>query len=98
MCTNKTEQEMLDLLDTTCKKYTSAPKIIVAKREVLGGVSRKVTFVCIVNRNLEDLINELVFQGLQEDFTFMGSELNLQDNMDVDYLYITAEISARKGS
>lgn len=98
MCTNKTEQEMLDLLELTCKKYTSAPKIIVGKREIIGGISRRVTFVCVVNRNLEGLVNELIFQGLDEDFVFAGSELNLQENMDVDYLYITADISARKES
>lgn len=100
MCENKTEQDVINLLEITCKKYTPAPKIIVVKREVIGGVARKVTFACVVNRNLDGLIDELIFQSIDEDFDFefVASEINLQENMDVDYIYITAEITARKGS
>jgi len=95
-CALLSEDELITIVSTICKEHVTAPNVLVAKREILGGIARKVTIVCVVPVGLEELVNKLVFNGLDNDYQFTGSEINLQDGMNTDYIYITAEVSATK--
>jgi len=95
-CDYYTEKQYQDKLLEICKRHIASPNVLVAKRKMLGGVAYEVTFVCVIDRNNEVLISDLIYEGLTYEFIVVGSEINLQDEVAVDYIYVTAEVTALK--
>jgi hypothetical protein len=93
-----TESEVIDKLITSAKLLgEKAPRAIVVARTVTKPqmtVQRLVRIALVVTSNNETLIDGLVKTCIDnnQDFYFVGSEVNLQDTMEVDYLFFEATI------
>jgi hypothetical protein len=93
-----TEQEVIDKLLTTAKANgQNAPRVVIANRVVENpnrNIKRKVRFALVVSAGDVTLLDKLVALCIDNDmnFYFVGSDINLQDSLDVEYLYFEAEI------
>lgn len=95
-----TEAEVMAYLLAICKEYVRAPMIMVFKRETASynkpTVSRNVTFAIAVPRGEVELVDKLTWDGLDNNYIFAGSEINLQEQNEVEYLYVIASITAKR--
>jgi hypothetical protein len=97
-----TEQIVIDKLIARAKfAGEKAPRAIVANRQVPNGqktMTRTVRIALVVTSNNELLLNHLISECLDNDnnFYFVGSDVNLQSDMEVDYLFFEAKVMAKK--
>jgi predicted nucleotidyltransferase len=94
-----TEQIVIDKLIARAKvEGERAPRAIVINRtQVNRALQRTVRIALVVSTNNEALINALISESLDNDldFSFVGSEVNLQGDMEVDYLFFEAKVFAK---
>jgi hypothetical protein len=97
-CNTLTESSFRTLLQDEAKKFVTAPLVIITGRRAYpNGITRSVTATVIVAINNDELLDALIKLSLNYDFNFTGSETNLQGEMEVDYLFFTADIIANLG-
>jgi len=100
MACNKTEQEIIDMLVSVAKEGgVLAPRAIVVDRlQKSNSLTRTVKIALVVPTNEVLLIDKLIFECLEFDdnLNFSGSSVNLQTDLEIDYLYFEAKIMAIK--
>ena len=100
MACSKTEQEIIDmLLDTARDGGVSAPRCIVVDRvQPIRSIARTVKFALVVPTNEVLLIDKLIFACMEfdDELAFVGSNVNLQSEVIIDYIYFEAKIMALK--
>jgi len=93
-----TEKYVSDKLIAVAKDFgVNAPRVVIAKRATLKpsqSLNRLVTFALIVPLDVDGLLDALIKQCLDDNMSyyFVGSDVNLQGNLDVEYLYFEADI------
>lgn len=94
-----TESECIDFLVTKAKSHGElAPKCVTINRTIKGDpkrtLSRVVRFALIVSTDNETLLNDLLKDCLDSDFDvyFVGSDVNFQIDLEIDYLFFEALI------
>lgn len=96
-CT-KTEEEILEFLLSVAKEQgeTSPRAIVLTRLQGKRSITRTVKFVLVVTSNNTKVIDALIQASLDfyEDLFFIGSEVNLQSDLSIDYLYFEANILA----
>lgn len=98
---NQTEQSVMALLKTTAKALGEiAPRALIAGRSVQNGqrtIQRTVKVALIVTTNNESLVDGLISMCLNNDsdIYFVGSDVNLQSDLEVDYLFFEAKVMAK---
>jgi len=97
-----TEDDCIAFLVDKAKAHgDSSPRCIVVNRVVKGDprrtLQRTVRFALVVSINNETLLNAIMKDCLDSDFdvAFVGSDVNLQSNMEVDYLFFEALIMVK---
>ena len=96
--TTLTEKQVVDKLIAVAKTNgETAPRAIIIERGVTNperSLQRKVRIALVVTANNTKLMDALIKECLDNDFDFYftGSEVNLQDNMEIDYLFFEAKI------
>lgn len=99
---NLTEKQFIDKLVAVAKaEGETAPRAIVIERVVTNperSLQRKVRVALIVTSNNTSLMDALIKECLDNDldFYFVGSEVNLQNDMEIDYLYFEAKIMLKQ--
>ena len=98
-CNKITEEQVMDFLLKVAKANNEvSPRCIVMTRSQKNknSITRTVRFALIVTSNNTKLIDALIQECLdnQPDVTFIGSEVNLQSDLSIDYLYFEADIYA----
>jgi hypothetical protein len=97
-CNTLTEASFRTLLHDKAQEFVTAPLVIITGRRAHpNGITRAVTATVVVSVNNEELLNALIKLSLNYDFSFTGSETNLQGDLEVDYLFFTADIIANLG-
>ena len=99
-----TEQNVMKFLSDTSKDNGEvSPRVIVASRMVdmtnpQRTITRTVRFALIVSTDNETLVDALIQACLVDDMDvyFVGSDVNLQSDMEVDYLFFEAKIMSKK--
>ena len=97
-----TEDIFIGKLKTVAKANGEvSPRAIIIERTVVNperSLQRKVRVALVVTANNTTLMEALIKECLDNDFDFYftGSEVNLQDNMEIDYLYFEAKIMLKK--
>ena len=95
-----TEQDMIDFLLTVAKNNGElSPRCVVVNRlQNKNSITRIVKFALVVTTNNLTLIDALIYECLDfsEDLIFVGSEVNFQTDLEIDYLYFEANIIAKK--
>ena len=97
MC-SLTEKEVIDFLITSAKKYDEvSPRcVIMTRTQSKNSITRDVRFALIVSSD-----NIVLIDGINKDLLelpvvhFIGSEKNLQSDMEIEYLYFDAQIMAK---
>jgi len=92
-----TEQEVIDLLISSAKDNGEiSPRVVVMTRvQPKRSLTRVVRFALVVTSDNITLVDAMVKAVLPYDeLDFVGSELNLQGDMDIAYLYFEASIIA----
>ncbi len=83
-------------LEAVANKYDKGCKVVIATREPNGNAqaAKKVTFGIIVKPDNEELVNALVRYGIdsENEVEFIGSYVNLQSEIIVDVLQVSATI------
>jgi len=94
------EQDIIDFLVAEAKTLGEvSPRCIVVNRvQTTRSITRTVKFALVVTTNNLTLIDALIFKCLDfdEDLIFIGSEVNFQTDLEIDYLYFEAKILAKK--
>lgn len=93
-----TEREVIDLLINGAKENNEvSPRVIVVQRtQKVSSLTRKSRFALIVNSDNLDLIDPLIRITLDYNYlSFVGSEVNLQGDMSITYLFFEASIIAQ---
>ena len=94
-----TEKDVMDSLIAVCKANGEiSPRALVINRvQQPRTLNRKVKIALVVTSNNESLIDALIKETLTNDleFSFIGSEVNLQGDLEVDYLMFEANIFAK---
>jgi len=89
----------LHLIDKAKAFGFKAPRVLVVERIAIpNGITRSVTFALVVNTDNEALLDALIADALLEhrfDYNFKSSELNLQGDIELDYLFFEANITAK---
>jgi len=97
---NFSEQQAISFLLNSAKTLgEKSPRCIVVSREQKrNSLTRTVRFALVITSNNFDLIDALILNSLEYDnyLYFVGSELNRQGDLEVDYLYFEALILAKK--
>ncbi len=97
---NLTEKDVIDKLIARCKlENENSPRAIVVNRvQEARALCRTVRIALVVSTNNETLIDALIQETIDNDlnFTFVGSDVNLQSDMEVDYLFFEAKIFVKK--
>jgi len=98
MSNKLTEQNVIDFLIDIAKaeKEISPRCVVLTRTQKRNSITRTVRFVLIVTSNNTQLIDALI-QGCLDnhrEITFVGSEVNLQNDLEIDYLYFEADIFA----
>jgi len=95
-----TEQNVIDKLVAKAKdKGEVSPRAIVIKRtQGTNGAKRIVTIALVVAINNEALVDALIEECIENDmdFAFIGSEAQLQGEMEIDYLFFEASIYVKR--
>ncbi len=95
-----TEQDIIDkLVEVSKNNDEDAPRAFVHKRfqAKKNSITRTVNFVLITSTDNTVLIDALVRETMDiEGFSFTGSEVNLQGDLKIQYLYFEASIMAKK--
>ena len=96
-----TEQECVDFLIKESKLLGElSPRCVVVNRmQTRNSLTRTVRFALVVTTNNLTLIDGLNYKCMDfsDEMYFVGSEVNFQQDLDVDYLYFEAKIIAKKG-
>lgn len=96
---NLTETIAMSGLVTAAKALgETAPRaIVVARQQRERSIMRTVKIALVVTTNNETLIDGLIKYCLSIDniVTFVGSDVNLQSDMEIDYLFFEAQIMAK---
>lgn len=80
-----TEAEVRDLLEQEARKYSSSAMCLSTKRTATSYITRIVTFVIITNVNNEVMLDALIeLFSDNENINFVGSEMNLQQSVELD--------------
>ena len=93
-----TEQKVISLLISGAKENNEvSPRVIVVQRtQKYGSLTRKSRFALIVNSDNLDLIDGMIKITLEYPYlSFVGSEVNLQGDMNITYLFFEASIIAQ---
>jgi hypothetical protein len=98
--TTITEQDVISTLIARAKlEGEVAPRaIVIGRTQAERSLTRKVKFALVVSINNETLVDALIAESLTNDlqFTFIGSEANLQGDLEVDYLFFEAKIMLKQ--
>jgi len=96
-----TEQQVINKLIASAKSSGEiSPRVVVVSRtQKERSLQRIVRFALIVTTNNETLLEALIGSTLDDDldFNFIGSEANLQGDLEVDYMYFEAKIMYKNG-
>ena len=96
---NVTEKVCIDLLLKTAKDNgeTSPRCVTMTRQQNRNSLTRIVKFALVVTSNNTALIDALIQAciPLNDNLHFVGSEMNLQGDLDIDYLYFEAKILSR---
>lgn len=98
-CVNSEAEVIETLLDVAKASGVTAPRVVVSNRlQAERSMTRTVRFALIVPSNNETVLNALIAQSVDDDgrFFFIGSDVNLQGDMEIDYLYFEAKIMAKR--
>ncbi len=97
--TELTEQEVSTfLLDKAKASGQVSPRVVIVNRTVEKSsytMRRLVSFALITTTNNETLLNTLIqdcMDTYNNDVYFSGSNVNLQTDLEVDYLYFNAYV------
>ena len=94
-----TEVEVIEFLTETAKDLGEvSPRVVVGAREQKRhSITRTVKFAVIATANNITLIDGLIQKCLEKDdeLYFVGSQVNLQGDLEIDYLYFEAKIFAK---
>lgn len=94
-----TEANVIKILIDKAKDVgETAPKCVIVNRQMaINSLSRKVKFALVVTSNNTALIDALIQECLDRDngLRFVGSEVNLQLDLEMDYLFFEASIYAK---
>lgn len=98
---NLTEDEVETFLLGVAKSNgETAPRcVVVVRTQLPRGLTRLVKFGLIVTSNNSALVDALIqecLSTLDDKLVFVGSEVNLQSDLEIDYLYFEAKIFASK--
>ena len=96
-----TESEVITALITKAKALGEvAPRaIVISRSQEKRSLTRTVRIALVVQSNKEALIDGLIQECLDNDllFYFVGSDVNLQGDLEVDYLFFETKILAKTG-
>ncbi len=90
------------LIDSAKAEGELSPRAITVNRTVGNNpqltLARTVRVALVVTTNNELLVNALIQKCLDinNSIYFVGSDVNLQSDMEVDYLFFEAKIMAKK--
>jgi len=90
------------LIDNSKLHGDKSPRTIIVNRTVKGNpertLQRTIRIALVTNTNNESLVDALIQDCLAIDnaIYFVGSDVNLQSEMQVDYLFFEAKIMAKK--
>lgn len=97
----QTEATVMDFLITKAKANGQpAVRAIVVNRVVdnpTRSLQRIVKIALVVTTNNETLVDALIQEclNIDNDVYFVGSDVNLQSDMEIDYLFFEAKIMAK---
>jgi len=95
-----TEQNVIDLIIARCKLEgeKSARAIVISREQRQNTMTRTVKIALVVTTNNEALVDALIQESVDNDllFTFVGSNVELQGDMEIDYLFFEVKIIAKK--
>ncbi len=95
-----TEEEIVKfLVDSAKADGEKAPRcVVMTRQQSKNSIARTVRFALVVTSNNTALIDALIHKCLEtgEELYFVGSEVNLQSDLEIDYVYFEAKISATK--
>ncbi len=95
-----TEDEIVTFLVDSAKAVGEvSPRCVVLTRTQLkNSITRTVRFALVVTSNNTALIDALIHKCLERDdgLWFVGSEVNLQGDLEIDYVYFEAQVYATK--
>ena len=98
---NLTEQDVMDKLISRAKAFgeVSPRAIIVNRLQGDRSLQRTVRIALVVTTNNEALLEVLIQETISNnlDFSFVGSDVNLQSDLEVDYLFFEAKIMYKNG-
>ena len=98
----QTETSVMDFLIAKAKENGSnAPRALVVNREVKNperSLQRTIRVALVVSTNSETLVDALIQECLinDNDVYFVGSNVNLQSDLEIDYLFFEAKIMSKK--
>jgi len=99
---NLTEIEVTEKLITKSKELGEvSPRVVIVQRTVINpskSIKRLVRFALIVSAGNEKLLDGLIAECVSNDmsFYFVGSDINLQNDLNIEYLYFEAEIMPKQ--
>ena len=100
--TTVTEAEIIDTLISVAKSAgeVSPKAIVVARTANVNSISRTVKIAIVTSINNENVLNKLIDSSIENDriFEFVGSETNLQGDLEIDYLFFDATVYAKIGA
>lgn len=95
-----TESEVMSGLITKAKVLgAQAPRAIVVSRvQPINSLTRTVRIALVISLDNESVVDGLIRHCFDDDSgtRFVGSEANLQGEVEVDYLFFEAKIMAKK--
>lgn len=93
----QTEKEIMTELLTLCQTNgePAVKAIIIQRTQPARSITRSVRIALVVSSNNETLLNILVKASLDAEFDFVGSDVNLQQDLEVDYLYFEAKVTPK---
>ena len=94
------EKDCISFLLQTAKKYGEvSPRVVIVSRlQNKNSITRTVRFALVTTANNFKLIDNLILDSLvySKNLYFVGSELNRQGDLEIDYLFFEANIIAKK--
>ena len=95
-----TEEEIVTfLVDGAKAEGEISPRcVVMTRQQSKNSIARTVRFALIVTSNNTALIDALIHKCLEKDeeLYFVGSEVNLQTDLEIDYVYFEAKVYAKK--
>lgn len=100
MATNFSEGDAIEfLLDVARDNGETSPRcIVMTRQQAKNSITRTVRFALVVTSNNIALVDASIRACLAQDkdLYFVGSEVNLQSDLEIDYMYFEAKIFASK--